>query len=602
MADIPLRRLSILRRMTIRKRMFLVFVMLSLIPALIISLPIYSLITDRIDKKASNYCIQINEGLRTSYDNVFKEMSEDTINIVYNADIQKKLNDYYAKTDGSMDQYMAISLLREALINQVALLDSVARSNISYNTHNSTIYSRFEMGNYAYLARQESELAEKAKREGGTLSWNSLCSLYNGGNQNILYYDHLSPVIRISRQFSLLKTGEAIGTITLWYSNLDFYNLSRKVNLVGNFYILDDVAMIVFSSDGRHMNEKFEHADILPDVYTQDIFAEKIKNSDSIMTSSFSSEAGYRYVHIQPYSNLIADNKDIALIMFRLLFLSVAIAGVTAFAFSMSILRPLFQVRDELEHIIAKGDFKRRLQVEGNDEISLLSANLNDMVSKLETLIEENYIIRLKESKFKLMALKSQINPHFIFNTLDSIRWIARKNEDFEVSKRLELLSSILRNILLDDRIMATFGQEIKNTKNYLMLQKENIGNMLDIKWDIDRSILKCRTLMLILQPLVENSIFHGMKPRQILKICISIKDLGEQIVIVVKDDGVGISDGVIREVMNADYGGDNIGLYNVRSRIESYFENSHFEITSELNAGTRITITIPKCRDGEGA
>jgi two-component system sensor histidine kinase YesM len=601
MTDIPLRRLSILRRMTIRKRMFLVFVMLSLIPALIISLPIYSLITDRIDRKAGDYCIQINEGLRTSYDNVFEEMSEDTINIVYNADIQKKLNDYYSKSDGSMEQYMAISVLRETLINQVALLDSVTRSNISYNMHNS-IYSRFEMGNYAYLTREENELAEKAKREGGTLIWNSLCSLYNGDNQNILYYDHLSPVIRISRQFSLLKTGEAIGTITLWYSNLDFYNLSRKINLVGNFYILDDESMIVFSSDGRHMNEKFEHADLLPDVYTQDIFAKKIKNSDSIMTSSFSSEAGYRYVHIQPYSNLIADNKDIALIMFLLLFLSVAIAGVTAFIFSRSILRPLFQMQDELGHIIAEGDFNRRLQVEGSDEISLLSANLNDMVSKLETLIDENYIIRLKESKFKLMALKSQINPHFIFNTLDSIRWIARKNEDFEVSKRLELLSNILRNILLDDRIMATFRQEIKNTKNYLMLQKENIGNMLDIKWDVDRSVLKCRTLMLILQPLVENSIFHGMKPRQMLKIHISIKDMGEQIGIVVEDDGVGISEEVIRDVMNADYGGDNIGLYNVRSRIESYFENTRFEIKSELNAWTRITITIPKRRDGDEA
>jgi two-component system sensor histidine kinase YesM len=346
------------------------------------------------------------------------------------------------------------------------------------------------------------------------------------------------------------------------------------------------------------MNQPFEYTGLLSEGYTPDVSVERIEGSDSIMTDSFSVETGYRYIHIQPYSNLIADNRDIALIMLLLFSLSVIIASAAAFAFSKSILHPLFQVQDELERIIAKGDFKRRIPVEGNDEISALSANLNDMVSKLETLIEENYIIKLKEGKFKLMALKSQINPHFIFNTLDSIRWIARRNEDFAVSKRLELLSNILKNTLLDDRIMTTFGQEIKNTKNYLMLQKENLQSRLNIDWDIDRSVLKCKTLMLILQPLVENSIFHGMKPRQILKLGISVKERGESIVIIVEDDGVGISEEVIRDVMTADYGGNHIGLYNVKSRVETYFENALFEIEAGPDTGTRITITIPKCRD----
>ncbi|MEG2395332.1 MAG: histidine kinase, partial [Ruthenibacterium sp.] len=263
--------------------------------------------------------------------------------------------------------------------------------------------------------------------------------------------------------------------------------------------------------------------------------------------------------------------------------------------YAKSIHYPLESIRDTLHTMVQSASFDTEIGDSGADEIAQLSHEIDIIIGQLGTLIEENYAIKLKEHKFRLMALKAQINPHFLFNTIDGIRWIARENEDFEVSKRLEMLSTILRNVMRDDQMLVTFEQEISNTKNYLALQQTSLKNRMAVCWSVDKSVLQCKTLLLMLQPLVENAIFHGMKPDAVLHLDITIKDCDSTVFVCVADDGNGMSQKRLQDVLSKEYGEENIGLYNVRSRVMSTFKAAAVQIDSRPQEGTQITITFPK-------
>jgi two-component system sensor histidine kinase YesM len=235
------------------------------------------------------------------------------------------------------------------------------------------------------------------------------------------------------------------------------------------------------------------------------------------------------------------------------------------------------------------------------DEYSFITHNI------LKTFIEQNYLkVQLSERKYRLrvmelLALQSQINPHFLFNTLETIKWkiIQFTNKPSQATKMLENLAEILHYSLQSPNRKVTVAEEIHNTRNYLEIQKIRYSNKFDIIWEYDREINRLPMIRLVLQPLLENCIYHGIKEkngRSMIKI--KIRNQGPFLKISVIDNGLGIRREKLAEIndhLRGDHqAGDNIGLYNTNKRlILTYGETATLHIWSKFKFGTIVYFQI---------
>ncbi|TBL80617.1 cache domain-containing sensor histidine kinase [Paenibacillus thalictri] len=235
------------------------------------------------------------------------------------------------------------------------------------------------------------------------------------------------------------------------------------------------------------------------------------------------------------------------------------------------------------------------------DEMDRLIYTYNRMVRRIRGLIEQVYRVRLNETQAKLEALQSQINPHFLYNTLDSIKSCLDGRRNELASDMLLSLSKFFRLALSKGADRITVRQELEMIAQYLHIQKMHYGNKIEWEIDVDKSMDRCLIMKFTLQPIVENCIYHGIRNKRgkgIIRITGSMD--GEIMRIAVSDDGVGMDsrtlEGVAKTIDSGTFAADGgYGLGNVNARLKLYFGNAYgLQADSAPGAGTRITVTIP--------
>lgn len=261
---------------------------------------------------------------------------------------------------------------------------------------------------------------------------------------------------------------------------------------------------------------------------------------------------------------------------------------------------------------VAGGNLVVETSIRTGDEIQNLAEGFNAMVRRLSELMNETYQLGVRRKEAELNSLQAQINPHFLYNTLESINWEAMllTNGPNKVSEMVTALSDLLRLSINKGREIVTFQEEIDHVKNYLILQKERYADKFEVEWNVDPRLYEYRTLKLILQPLVENAIYHGLELKEgtgVIRIGGKLEEDGVRVTI--EDDGLGMSAGQLAQVRQsllpedaANRGesgkrgaGGSIGISNVHERIQLYYGEFYgIEVESEPNAGTRVTIRLP--------
>lgn len=244
-----------------------------------------------------------------------------------------------------------------------------------------------------------------------------------------------------------------------------------------------------------------------------------------------------------------------------------------------------------------------------NDVYSFILHNI------VRTFLENDFLqVQLSERKYhirtlELLALQSQLNPHFLFNTMETIYWkvMALTGMPNEATMMIENLSDILHYSLDSDEEMATLEQEISIAKSYLAIQSVRYKNQFDVIWDCPQNIFNILVVKLILQPLIENSIYHGIKPKEgysVIRIKIRLKD--NIVKITVTDTGIGMTRlrlKKIKEMLTSDDNDnvEHIGLYNTNKRIKLIYGNQYgLHIRSKYNMGTSVIISIPAVFDNQ--
>lgn len=269
--------------------------------------------------------------------------------------------------------------------------------------------------------------------------------------------------------------------------------------------------------------------------------------------------------------------------------------------FSSRFVQPVRQLCDNIAQV-RRGHLDTMVPVTSSDEIGQLSVQYNEMLLRIKELLSD--VVKEEESRHsaEMQALQAQINPHFIYNALASIRFLvfSRKNEEAE--QALLSLINILRGTLSNPHVLSTVGQELKLLQDYVSLQRISFGRPLTVEFDVDESVRGCRICKLTLQPIVENAFIHGFAAKQEqCRLTIRAKDLGDRAALTVTDNGAGFD---TRSARPRKWGGvesphNGLGLNNVRQRLVLTFgQDCGLEVESAPGEGTTVRVTIPKTEE----
>jgi two-component system sensor histidine kinase YesM len=291
-------------------------------------------------------------------------------------------------------------------------------------------------------------------------------------------------------------------------------------------------------------------------------------------------------------------------VYFVLLPCVVGFSIAAAWVISASVHMPIKKLHD-MTTTITRNDLKALVSPENANEITELGINFNIMVGKIRELLDAKVREQRNLKKAELRALQAQVNPHFLYNTLDTIVWMEEENQTRQVIEIVHALSSFFRIALSKGMDWIPIRQEIEHVRSYLQIQKLRYQGILDYRIEVDEEILDGIVLKLTLQPLAENALYHGIKnKRGGGTIVVRAARAGpERAILEVEDDGVGLTpyklektrtelNRTLDETASQDVG---FGLANVNQRIKLYYGKEYgLSMESQYQSGTKVTITIP--------
>ena len=301
---------------------------------------------------------------------------------------------------------------------------------------------------------------------------------------------------------------------------------------------------------------------------------------------------------------MVASSKEIIFVFIFILFLGMFVVLLVCYLISARILKPIKLLQRVMKNV-EKGEFDIIAEEKGENEVKNLSRTFNIMIRRIKQLMEQNLKEQEEKRRYELNALQAQINPHFLYNTLDSIVWLAENDENKEVVKMVTALANLFRISISKGNELITIKDEIEHARNYLVIQKIRYADKFDFDIQVQEDIFDNLTQKLILQPIIENAIYHGIKKMlDYGSILIKGSIVDSKICIEVIDNGVGMSqetaNALLTKVSNVK-NTHGIGVRNVSERIKLCFGQEYgLEILSELDEGTRVIIWIPKTKIGD--
>lgn len=344
-------------------------------------------------------------------------------------------------------------------------------------------------------------------------------------------------------------------------------------------------------------------------VADNELVLENIRGVSEVVEESIQD---YMLFEVQQAEQQFIGNQErfnrLVVIYFILLPCVIGFSIAAAWTISASIYIPIKKLQD-LTTTITKNDLQALVSRENVDEITELGLSFNIMTSKIRELLDAKVREQENLKKAELKALQAQINPHFLYNTLDTIVWMAEANKTDQVIEIVRALSSFFRIALSRGKDWIPIRQEIEHVRNYLYIQKIRYRDILDYELDIDEDILEGTILKLTMQPLAENALYHGIKNKRnggTIRVSAHRAD-GNRVLLEVQDDGVGCTPYKLAKIQERlDEDSDVIsqteqgfGLVNVNKRIKLYYgEQYGLSIDSQYQEGTRVTVTIPLQED----
>jgi len=487
-------------------------------------------------------------------------------------------------TTNEFERFLIGTKLRKRLL-QVGALNKYVNSLQVYDSYGT----EHKVGNQSLILSEErlAEIKEKIKTKEGGADW--------------IFPNRDDPSFIVARdaRYYLTFSLEQLGQIVVRFDIEEI--VSDIVGNIGkegtNFLMINEDNELIYS-----LNDKVTEYEMIRHMSDEKGYnLVEIDGDRYFATYSPSYYSNWSYVFLSPYNSLfraITSVRTAVIITYTILFFIVMMLGMR---FITNITRPIESLNKKMRRVqTGEIDFfidENELEF-SNDESGQMHDNFTAMMNQINALIEENYKkqIVIKDAEYK--TLQAQINPHFLYNTLDSINWAAKVNGQKKISDIAESLGYLMRSSINMKESLITLEEELKVVKSYIIIQSHRFEERLIFNLDIPDHILGCKVPKFILQPLIENSIQYGLQ--QMIGVCeISVygKLEGDNVILTVVDNGPGMNKQYVEQLHSDTYEskGTGLGLKNIRERIKLLFGEPYgINIDSELGKGTKVTITIP--------
>lgn len=532
------------------------------------------------------------------YDGVIMEQSSQILNSYTNA-VDKELNKIERLTFdilSNKSNQVYFKKIKSEFYNyeDYQMINEISNRFITLSNSENYIYSigfldqtgkEYSIGRYVkYLDKPRiQEVMLKANQNKGAITWISPSE-----------YDNC---IIAARE---IKSVEDMSTLVTLIIRIDIDKLSRAQirdsKYKSNLIILDGEKVVLdkynFLKAYKIHNQSHDTVKKIVEIGGQ-------KNIISYTTSSYTN---WIYVNILPYHNIFSKVIQMKIIIWLVLLGIFILVIFCGFKFSKDITEPIVNLSEKMKRV-EKGDFhvdetELTKDLYNQDEICQLNNEFAIMLNEINHLIEENYIKQLiiKDSEFKL--LQTQINPHFLYNTLASINGLAKINKQDKIVAMVKALSKLLRNSINNKESLISINEEIDLLNNYIYIQQMRFGERLQVYLEVEEKVKPYKILKLTIQPFVENAISYGLENLE--KNCeIYIKAIAgaDNIKILIEDNGPGIAEDILEKI---NLGlikpkGNGIGLKNIQERLRIIFEEKGtVEIENRVTGGTRVIVRLP--------
>ncbi|WP_426348761.1 sensor histidine kinase [Alloiococcus sp. CFN-8] len=413
---------------------------------------------------------------------------------------------------------------------------------------------------------------------------------------------YLSSSVEITKE---KDTEQGVLLIVLKYNGISQLFENIRLSNDGYVYLMDDRGNIIYHpyqqllASGIKEENNLELADYKDGNYEDKLFDEE--RSVIINTVGYT---GWRVVGIVSTKDLVTVGVDNVLFLLIVLLLLLEMLILVNTYITNKITYPIKRLEESLKGLEEYGN-KREIFIGGYYEVRSLGISIQNMVDRLKQLTEEIVEEHVEKQKSELNALQAQINPHFLYNTLDIIVWMIEQEEYEGAVRAVTALGRFFRISISKGKNIITVANELEHVENYLLIQEYRYKDKFKYRISVDKEVMNMSTIKLAVQPLVENAIYHSMDYMDgdgLINIRAFIKD--GRVNIAVEDNGMGMTEETVTELLKSgpkSSKGSGIGLRNVHERIKLYFgEEYGVAIESKPDHGTCITLVFPAIPYGE--
>ena len=584
-----LKNLSI-KNLSIQSSIFMYFTVTAIIAIALISLIIFQRFTNSLNatiiEENSGIVGQLGESVDSYLRNAMKVSDSIYYNVIKNTDIsnddiKKGMNLIYVNNDNMIDDIALISGKGELIESMPAL-----RLKDNINVLEKDFFKK-SMAESEYINFSMPHIRDLFDRNENSYSW----------------------VISLSRAVEVTDEGKATQALLLINLNYRYFEeIFSNVNLGngGYVYLTNDRGDIIWHPKQNEIysgrfNEDNKYAATLKDGIT----VENLRGKNITLNVRTIGYTGWKLVGVTPSAALGIDG-----IKFRFFVLFVAdlflflLAMINAFI-SDKISNPIKRLDGSVREI-ESGNLDVEIVPSGSYEVEHLGKSIKNMLGRIKVLMLDLVAEHNAKRKSEFDTLQSQINPHFLYNTLDIIVWMIENENSDKAVNIVTALAKFFRISLSKGKNIITVKDEVEHVRNYLMIQNMRFKNRFEYSIDVDEKVLSYSSLKLMLQPLVENAIYHGMEFMDgDGEIDVKVFKDDDSLYFTITDNGLGMSEDMVETLLSKDFvpskKGSGIGVKNVNERIKLYFGSEYgLKVESEPDEGTKITIHLPAVVYGE--
>jgi two-component system, sensor histidine kinase YesM len=594
---------------SIKYRLLFYFLFLVFLPTSIISTTVYyksrSIITERVNNTT-------HASLKMSA-TIFEQRLDavnDVMQLIYlSSELQSILSSSYFTTQSQTILSPRYSFRRNKLMSEIASLDKILEGYSESNVANTTIFPELYIYNrpeYLFYSSSEKVTDLSVIQNEDWYRRIPPASRYSViGLNKIATQSGMKVTLKMAKRlFGLNHTQIPYAGLLTVDADIESFNSlldSYKPSPGSTVVVINRENQILSSSDTHSLGAYFSKdicnaGSLLKMDQDPKPFLLSVKNGGQFIISSVRmGTPGFIITSMSPVDEMYGELVSFNIVMIIVLMVCLVLCFIVAMFLSDNIAYPIRKLVKSMS-IVKDGNFDVPLHYKRNDEFAFLISAYNKMVKQIKDLIDSLYISELNKRNAELKSLQSQINPHFLYNTLDSVNWLALKHNVPDISKMVTSLSDFFRYSLSKGRNIIPLGDEKKQVESYLEIQATRFREKIHYRIEFADDILECLTVKLIMQPIVENAIIHGIEKRRGKgTIVISAAKKEDDIEIRISDDGIGTDIHELNALLEDHETSRSYGIRNVHERIKQTFGSRYgIRFCSNEPSGVTAILTIP--------